>query len=266
MPARSEEVVLELDEVSLRREGKALLDEIAWAVGAGERWVIVGPNGSGKTTLLRVASLWLHPTAGTVRVLGEELGRTDVRSLRSRIGVTSASLADRLRPDLTAAEVVLTSRKGALEPWWHTYDDEDHARTAEALARVGASDLAPRPFATLSSGERQRVLLARTLATVPELLLLDEPSAGLDLGGREDLVSRLAGLAADPSVAPTVLVTHHLEEVPPGFTHALALRAGRVVASGPITDVLADEPLSEAFGLPVEVSHRLGRWTASARY
>lgn len=265
MSVGSTDAVLDLAGVGLRRDGRTLLDGLTWRVGPGDRWVVVGPNGSGKTTLLRVASLWLHPSAGTVRVLGHELGQTDIRTLRARIGVTSAALADRLRPELKVSDVVLTSRRGALEPWWHHYDDEDRARAAEALARVGATALADRAFATLSSGERQRVLLARTLAAEPELLLLDEPSAGLDLGGREDLVDRLAHLAADPSIAPTVLVTHHVEEIPPGFTHALALRDGHVIAAGPIDEVLSDGPLSEAFGLSVQVSHDGGRWTARAR-
>ena len=256
--------VVDLEAVGVRRDGRDLLREVTWRVGPGERWVVLGPNGSGKTTLLRVASLWLHPTAGRVRVLGEELGRVDVRPLRARIGVSSSALADRLRVDLRAADVVLTSRRGALEPWWHTYDDEDRERAADALDRVGATALADRLFGTLSSGERQRVQLARTLAAEPDLLLLDEPSAGLDLGAREDLVARLAALAADPTVAPTVLVTHHVEEVPPGFTHALALCDGQVVAAGPIDEVLADGPLGEAFGLPVRNEQADGRWTARA--
>jgi len=256
--------VVDLEAVGVRRDGRDLLREVTWRVGPGERWVVLGPNGSGKTTLLRVASLWLHPTAGRVRVLGEELGRVDVRPLRARIGVSSSALADRLRVDLRAADVVLTSRRGALEPWWHTYDDEDRERAADALDRVGATALADRLFGTLSSGERQRVQLARTLAAEPDLLLLDEPSAGLDLGAREDLVARLAALAADPTVAPTVLVTHHVEEVPPGFTHALALCDGQVVAAGPIDEVLADGPLGEAFGLPVRIEQADGRWTARA--
>jgi iron complex transport system ATP-binding protein len=256
--------VLELRQVSHRRDERTILRDVSWTVGPAERWVVLGPNGSGKTTLLRIASLWLHPSTGSVRVLGEELGHTDVRPLRTRIGVVSAALADRLRIDLPVADVVMTSRRGALEPWWHTYDDHDRDRAAEALERVGVAHLAGRLFGTLSSGERQRVQLARTLAADPELLLLDEPSAGLDLGGREDLVARLAALAADPTTAPTVLVTHHVEEIPPGFTHALVLRDGEDVACGPIADALSAPVLSDAFGLPVVLASEGGRWRAWA--
>ncbi|MBX3286487.1 MAG: ABC transporter ATP-binding protein [Actinobacteria bacterium] len=256
--------VLELVGVGHRRDERSILHDVSWRVGPDERWVVLGPNGSGKTTLVRIASLWLHPSTGTVRVLGEELGRTDVRPLRARVGLVSAALADRLRVDLSVADVVVTSRRGALEPWWHAYDDHDRARAADALERVGAAHLAHRLFGTLSSGERQRVQLARTLAADPELLLLDEPSAGLDLGGREDLVARLGGLAADPDTAPIVLVTHHVEEVPPGFTHALVLRAGEVVAQGPIDEALTAPVLGAAFGLPVHLEADHGRWRAWA--
>ncbi len=264
VPAPPPTPVLALEGVSLRRAGRLLLDDVTWQVGPRDRWVVLGPNGSGKTTLLRIASLWLHPSGGSVHVLGEELGRTDVRPLRARIGVSSAALADQLRPDLPARDVVVTSRRGALEPWWHTYDDDDRAAAADALERVGAAHLADRAFGTLSSGERQRVQLARTLAADPDLLLLDEPSAGLDLGAREDLVARLGDLAADPTVAPTVLVTHHVEEVPVGFTHVLLLRAGRVVAAGGLTDTLTEANLSAAFGIDVRLAGEAGRFRAWA--
>jgi iron complex transport system ATP-binding protein len=256
--------VLSLRGASLVRDGRELLADVDWTVLPRERWVVLGPNGSGKTTLLRIASLWLHPSRGTVRVLGEELGRTDVRPLRARVGVASAALADRLRVDLTVDDVVVTGRRGALEPWWHTYDDADRAAAAGALRRLGADHLSGRLFGTLSSGERQRVQLARTLAGDPELLLLDEPSAGLDLGAREDLLARLGALAADPATAPTVLVTHHVEEIPTGFTHALLLRAGRVVAAGPIGPTLTAANLGEAFGIPVRLAADDGRWRAWA--
>ncbi|MCU1497220.1 MAG: transporter related protein [Acidimicrobiales bacterium] len=251
--------------VGLRRDGRWLLEGVAWRVEPADRWVVLGPNGSGKTTLLRIASLWLHPTVGTVRVLGHELGRTDVRPLRSRIGISSAALADQLRPDLAVRDVVMTSRRGALEPWWHTYDDEDRRRAGDALERVGADHLAGRTFATLSSGERQRVQLARTLAADPDLLLLDEPAAGLDLGAREELVTRVGALAADPDTAPTVLVTHHVEEIPVGFTHVLLVRAGSIVAAGPLAETLTEPSLSETFGLDVRLAHEDGRWRAWAR-
>ncbi|MEO6987614.1 MAG: ATP-binding cassette domain-containing protein [Aquihabitans sp.] len=256
--------VLDLQDVSLTRDGRRLLRDVTWRVGPTDRWVVLGPNGSGKSTLLRIASLWLHPTSGTVRVLGQELGRTDVRTLRTRIGVASAAMADQLRPALPALDLVMTAINGALEPWWHAYDDNDRERARLALERVGAAEFAERTFGTLSSGERQRVQMARTLVSEPELLLLDEPSAGLDLGAREDLVRRLADLAADPSVAPTVLVTHHVEEIPVGFTHALLLRAGAVVAAGPIGATLTETTLSTTFGLDVHLESSGGRWRAWA--
>lgn len=256
---------LNLREVGIRRDGRWLLQGVSWTVQPNERWVVLGPNGSGKTTLLRIASLWLHPTTGTVHVLGEELGRTDVRPLRARIGVSSAALADRLRPELRVSDVVMTSRRGALEPWWHTYDDEDRIRAAEALAKVGADHLGSRTFGTLSSGERQRVQLARTLAADPDLLLLDEPAAGLDLGAREALLTHIGALANDPATAPTILVTHHVEEIPAGFTHVLILRAGNVVASGPLADTLTETSLTQAFGVDVRLTSEDGRWRAWGR-
>ena len=198
----------------------------------------------------------------TVEVLGERLGRTDVRRLRTRIGVASSGMADMLRSDLTPLDVVMTAKNAALEPWWHRYDDADRERARSCLAQVGIGHLAERSFSTLSSGERQRVLLARTLMPEPGLLLLDEPTAGLDLAGREDLVAGLAELAADPATPATVLVTHHVEEIPDGFTHLLLLADGRVSAAGPIDEVLDAEALSSCFGLPLGLEHRHGRWWA----
>ncbi len=254
--------VVELTGVGRRVEDTVVLHEVDWTVETGQRWVVLGANGSGKTTLIRIAGLWLHPSTGSVRVLGETLGRTDVRSLRRRIGFASAAMADMLRPGLTAAEVVMTGREAALEPWWHTYDDGDRERAVSALERVGAAGLADRPFGVLSSGERQRVLLARALSTEPGLVLLDEPTAALDLAGREDLVGVLAGLAADPTVPPLVLVTHHVEEIPPGFTHALLLARGRVQAAGPLEEVLTGAALSRCFGVGLTLERRNGRWWA----
>ena len=256
--------VLELRGVSRVIDGTTILPTVDWCVDAGERWVVLGPNGAGKSTLLRIASLWLHPTTGVVRVLGHELGRVDVRELRTRVGFASAAMADLLRPALTARDVVKTARFGALEPWWHEYTPEDAARADALLARVGCAALAGHTFGTLSSGERQRVLLARSLMTDPRLVLLDEPTAALDLAGREQLVATLAALAGDPATPPLVLVTHHVEEIPPGFTHALLLGRDGVHAAGPIDEVLDDAALSTLFGLPVRLSREDGRWTARA--
>jgi iron complex transport system ATP-binding protein len=243
---------------------RRVLADVDWTVRSGERWVVLGRNGCGKTTLLRIASLYLHPSSGTVTVLGETLGRSDVRSLRERIGFSSASFADMLRPALEVTDVVVTAKHAALEPWWHTYDADDRARAVRLLARVGSEHLAGRQFGTLSSGERQRVLLARTLMNDPGIVLLDEPTAALDLAGREELVSALDALATDPATPPVVMVTHHVEEIPGSFTHALLLRDGTVLAQGTIDGVLTATNLSACFGLPLELERRGPRWLAWA--
>ncbi len=258
-------VTVSLRQVELVRDGHFILQAIDWTVRHDERWVVLGPNGCGKTTLCRIASLDLHPSHGTVDVLGETLGRTDVRALRARIGLTSAALAAQLKPRLTAGDVVVTAKYGALDPWWHRYDDADHARAIGQLDRVGCRELAGRSFGTLSSGERQRVLLARTLMPDPELLILDEPTAGLDLGGRETLVTTLSALAADPAAPPVILVTHHVDEIPPSFTHVLLLVRGAVAASGPIETTLTADALSRCFGLSLSLERHEGRWSARGR-
>lgn len=265
MPDTHPTPVLHLGQVNVRREGRAIVDGVTWAVRPGERWVVMGPNGSGKTTLLRIAGLWLRPTSGEVTVDGQVSGRVDIRTLRARIGFTSLALSDSLRADVDALDVVMTGRRAALEAWWHTWTDADREAAQQEMDRVGVAHLAGRRFGTLSAGERQRVLLARALAGTPVLLLLDEPAAGLDLGAREDLVDRLGALAADPATPAVVLVTHHPEEIPAGFTHALLLRDGRAVAAGPIREALADAPLSEAFGLPLAAAWDGDRLTARRR-
>jgi len=226
--------------------------------------VIVGPNGSGKTTLLRLLSAWLRPWRGTATVLGEVLGRTDVRDLRRRIGYTSQALTDLLRPTMTPHEVVLSGPNGALETWWHAYGDEHHADATAQLRRFGIDDeMAARPLRTLSSGERQRVLLARAFTGRPGLVILDEPTAGLDVGGREDLLRRLDD-AAGATPAPLVLVTHHLEEIPPAFDRVVLLTGGRAVGVGPAAALLTGERLSELYGVGLDVRVRDGRWSAVA--
>jgi iron complex transport system ATP-binding protein len=230
--------------------------------------VVIGPNGSGKTTLLQIAGARLHPSTGTVEILGERLGASDWRAVRARVGFVSGSVVRSLRPALPAGDVVLTGRHGALEPWWHTYSDADRARARELMALTGVADLTGRAFGVISEGERQQVLLARLLMGDPGLLLLDEPFAGLDLGARERLLTRLATLAADPATPPTVLVTHHVEEIPPGTTHALVLGGGRVVAAGPIDATLTADALGRAFEFPVDLTREAtpagDRWTARA--
>ena len=251
--------------VGFIRDRQPILEGIDWEVARGQRWVVLGANGSGKTTLLRIAALYEHPTTGTVEVLGQQLGQVDVRRLRHRVGFVSPALAQMLRPHLTATDVVKTARHGALEPWWHEYTQADAERAESLLAQVGAGGLGQRTIDTLSSGERQRVQIARSLMAYPGVVLLDEPASTLDLGGREMLVADLARLAADPDAPPLVLVTHRTEEIPAGFTHALLLRHGKALAQGPLTDVLTSESLSACFNLPLDLEHRNGRWHSQAR-
>jgi iron complex transport system ATP-binding protein len=255
---------LRLRGIGLTREGRALLDGVDIDVAPDERWVVLGRNGSGKSTLVQIMALNLHPSRGTVDVLGERLGVADVRALRRRVGYAAAALADQLRPGLTAREVVMTARYAALEPWWHTYTDDDRAQAGDRLARLGVGQLAERTFGTLSSGERQRVLVARTLMGEVGVVLLDEPTAGLDLGGREEFVQGLEQLAHDATSPPLVLVTHHAEEIPRTTTHCLLLADGHVLASGAIDDVLTAESLSATFGLRLDLRRRAGRWSATA--
>ena len=256
--------VLHFSQVSVLREGATLVDRLDWSVAEGDRWVVLGPNGAGKTTLLQLASANLHPSRGTATILGEQLGAVDVFELRPRIGLSSAALAERLPPREAVRDVVLTASYAVVGRWREAYEELDASRADELLAALGVAHLAERRFGTLSEGERKRVQIARALMTDPELMLLDEPAAGLDLGGREDLVRRLGLIAADEDAPALVLVTHHVEEIPPGFTHVLLLRAGRVVAAGPIATTLTAGTLAETFGIPLELARTGPRWTARA--
>ena len=257
--------VIEFAEVTVRRGSATLLDKISWRVAEGDRWVVLGPNGAGKTTLLQVASAQIHPTDGVAGILDEVLGTVDVFELRPRIGLTSAALAERIPREERVRDVVVSASYAVVGRWREAYDDLDHHRATELLDSVGAAHLLDRTFGTLSEGERKRVQIARALMADPELLLLDEPAAGLDLGGREDLVSTLSALALDAASPATVLVSHHVEEIPPGFTHALLLRAGTVVAAGSLAEVVTEEHLTETFGMPLVLSHEAGRWAARRR-
>ncbi|MDM7830963.1 ABC transporter ATP-binding protein [Cellulomonas edaphi] len=256
--------VLDLQAVTIRRGLTTILDEVSWTVREGERWVVLGRNGAGKTTLLQVASGRMHPTAGTAELLGERLGSVDVFELRPRIGLSSAALADRIPSGETVRDVVLTAAYGVTGRWRETYEELDESRAADLLRAFGVAHLADRYFGTLSEGERKRVQIARSLMTDPELLLLDEPAAGLDLGGREELVAALAELAGDARSPVLVLVTHHVEEIPPNFTHVLLLKDGRVHAAGPVAEVLTSETLSGAFDVELVVDRAGERWTARA--
>jgi iron complex transport system ATP-binding protein len=257
--------VLDFRGVSVVRDGATLLDRVDWQVSEGERWVVLGANGAGKTTLLQLAAANLHPSRGRASILGETLGAVDVFELRPRIGLSSAALADRLPAKETVRDVVLTASYAVVGRWRERYDALDSDRADELLDALGVAGLAQRRFGTLSEGERKRVQIARALMTDPELLLLDEPAAGLDLGGREDLVSTLSVLAMDEASPATVLVSHHVEEIPPGFTHALLLRAGSVVAAGPLEQVLTEEIVSATFGMHLTLRHEDGRWSARRR-
>jgi iron complex transport system ATP-binding protein len=263
-PQVDEDTVIALDRVSVIRGGNHLLRGLSWQVELDERWVILGPNGAGKTTLLNLASARMHPSRGTAHVLGERLGRTDLGELRTRIGFTSAKLADNIPAEERVVDVVVTAAWSVVGRWRESYDPMDVARAKALLGQLGMGTMTDREFGTLSEGERKRVQIARALMTDPELMLLDEPAAGLDLGGREDLVARLAELAEDPDAPAMVLVTHHVEEIPAGFTHALLLREGTVVASGLLGETLTGQNLSKTFGMPLVV-HRSGdRFTARA--
>ncbi|WP_235495063.1 ABC transporter ATP-binding protein [Geodermatophilus sp. Leaf369] len=248
--------------VDVVRGESHLLRAVDWTVHSDERWVLLGPNGAGKTTLMQLASAQMHPTRGEVTVLGETLGAVDVFELRTRIGLTSAALAQRISGTERVGDVVVSAGYAVVGRWRERYDVHDLTRAAMLMDQWGVAPYAGRPFGTLSEGERKRTQIARALMTDPELLLLDEPGAGLDLGGREDLVSRLTDLARDDQAPAQVLVTHHVEEIPPGYTHALLLRGGQVVAAGPVDDVVTPELLSDTFGLPLALGRVRGRFTA----
>ena len=254
--------VLAFQGVSVVRGKTRLLDDISWEVEEGERWVILGPNGAGKTTLLQLAAARMHPTSGTVRILGDKLGAVYVFEVRPRVGLASAAMADRIPDGEIVGNVVVTAAYGIVGRWNEHYDTQDYVRAMELLLALGAEHLADRRYGTLSEGERKRVQIARALMTDPELMLLDEPAAGLDLGGREDLVARLGELASDVRAPALVLVTHHVEEIPKGFTDALLLRGGKVVAAGPLEVTLTPENLSATFDLPLVIERHGHRWSA----
>ncbi|MBS9533996.1 ABC transporter ATP-binding protein [Mycobacterium sp. M1] len=260
--AADPDLLIQFDGVSLRRDGRDLVGPLDWAIELDERWVVIGPNGAGKTSLLRIAAATEHPSTGVAYVLGERLGRVDASELRARVGLSSAALAQRIPGDETVRDLVVSAGYAVLGRWRERYDEVDHHRALDMLESLGAEHLADRSYGTLSEGERKRVLIARALMTDPELLLLDEPAAGLDLGGREELVARLADLAADPDAPAIVLVTHHVEEIPPGFSHCLLLSEGRAVAAGLLADVLTAENLSAAFGQSIALDVIDGRYFA----
>ncbi|MBY8856449.1 ABC transporter ATP-binding protein [Nocardia sp. CA2R105] len=256
------DLLIDFNQVTVRRSGHTLVGPISWQVELDERWVVLGPNGAGKTSLLRMAAAELHPTSGTAHLLGEVLGRTDINDLRPRIGLSSAAVASRVPLDEKVSDLVVSAGYAVMGRWREEYEDLDTDRAVDMLESLGAEHLSDRAYGTLSEGERKRVLIARALMTDPELLLLDEPGAGLDLGGREELVERLGDLASNPDSPATVLVTHHVEEIPPGFSHGLLLNEGSVVAQGLLEDVLTAENLSKAFRQSITLDRIEGRYFA----
>jgi iron complex transport system ATP-binding protein len=260
MPAE----VLRLYGVGVSRARSVLIRDVNWTVRDDESWVIVGPNGAGKTTLLQVVSGLMAPTEGFAEVLGEPLNGADIADLRSRVGISSAAVAEQVPRGEKVMDLVMTAGYGILGRGGEEYDSFDVIRAVELLDALGCSHLIRRRFGTLSEGERKRVQIARSLMADPELLLLDEPAAGLDVGGREEVLSRIAALARDPGAPVLVLVTHHVEEVPEGITHAMLMRKGAVIAAGPVADVFTDRNLSRCFGVPLLVERRAGRWMAFA--
>lgn len=256
--------VLEFDAATVVRGGKQILGPISWSVDSDQRWVVLGPNGAGKTTLFSLSSAAIHPTSGSVIVLDSKLGEVDLFEVRPRIGITSSNLVAAIPDDERVIDVVMTSTYAIIGRWNESYDLWDESRAISLLTVLGVRDLQDRLFGTLSEGEKKRTLIARALMPNPELLLLDEPAAGLDLGGREDLLQRLNQLAIDPHSPATVIITHHVEEIPQGTTHCLLLGAGKIIATGTLREVLTSENLSAAYGIPIEVIEQDQRFFAKA--
>lgn len=257
--------ILELSDITVRRGDQLILGPLNWQVREGERWVILGPNGAGKTTLLQICCSLMHPTSGIIHILGEQLGKVDVFELRTRIGLTSSALVDQLPSEELVIDIVLTAAYAMFGRWQEKYDLWDESRAIALLTSLGVRELGERKFGSLSEGEKKRVQIARALMADPELLLLDEPASSLDLGGREDLLRRIENLSSDPLAPATVIVTHHIEEIPAGTTHALLLREGTAVAQGNITEVITDLNLTQAFGVAITVQYEGGRYFARAR-
>jgi iron complex transport system ATP-binding protein len=258
-------LTLNFNDVSVTRDGKSILQNVSWQVSDSQRWVIIGPNGAGKTTLLRVAAAQIQPTTGNAEILGEKLGRTNVFELRTRVGFASSALVSRIPNSESVLNAVMTASYAITGRWKETYEDIDERRARRVLSEWNLAEHADRAFGTLSDGEQKRVQLARSVMTDPELLLLDEPVASLDLGSREQTVSLLGEYASSSSAPAMVMVTHHLEEIPPGFSHALLLNAGSVVAQGEIDQVITSDRLSDTFGFALEVTRNEGRFSVRAK-
>lgn len=258
----NEDLLVDFRDVTFKREGRTLVGPVDWQVELDERWVIIGPNGAGKTTLIRMAAAEEFPSSGQAFIMGERIGKTDMRDLRAMIGVSSSALGNRIPTTEKVGDLVVSAGYAILGRWREDYDEMDFEQAQNILDQVGAFHLMDREWGTLSEGERKRVLVARALMTNPELLILDEPGAGMDLGGREDLVGYLGDLAMDADAPAIVMITHHVEEIPEGFTHAMLLDEGEVVAQGLIDTVLTSENLSKTFRQPIELDRLGGRFFA----
>lgn len=258
--------LLIFDNVDLIRDGRYLLSNVSVSIHSGQHWVVLGPNGAGKSTLFAIASARMRPSSGTAVILGAELGKTDMRELRKRIGLGSSTVGSRIRGDILAYEVVLTGLYGDLAPWWHAYSDQDVARAHQLLALAGVEKLANQQFNTLSAGESQQVLIARALMMQPELFLLDEPTSGMDLGARERFLSRLSNLFSVYQNVALMMITHYVEDIPTFATHALLLKYGQVVASGEMDSVLTNDNLSLVFDYPLSINKIDGRFRATSIY
>lgn len=259
------EYVLELRDVSVRRGERTILGPLTFAIKPSERWVVLGPNGAGKSTLLQILATRIFPTVGTVHLLDQEMGKVDLAELRTRIGICGALISEDIPSDEKVRDVVLTAAYAVLGRWNESYDLWDESRAVALLTTFGVRDLADRTYGTLSEGERKRVQISRALMADPELLLLDEPAAGLDLGGREDLLRRFSIFASDPTAPASILVTHHIEEIPAGTTHALLIKDGVIAVSGPIADVITSEHISAIFELPITVVREGERFFARSQ-
>ena len=257
-------VVATFSNVNFVRDQRSILSDISWVIDSQERWVIVGPNGAGKTTLLSMLASLTHPSSGSVTILGETLGKTDVFELRPRVGFASSDMTNRIPYNETVLDTVLTAAYGVTGRWREDYEDIDNRRAHRVLSEWRLDDLADTAIRTLSDGEKKRVQIARAVMTDPELLLLDEPAGSLDVGAREDVIEMLDHFASDPGSPAMVMVTHHVEEIPAGFTHLMVIAEGRIVGAGPIRDTLTGDVLSEAFGRPLSVTHNNGRYQATA--